>query len=117
MASKKRFIEIIGVPVDLGAGRRGVDMGPSAIRIADLEPRLEQLGHKVQDIGDLDVMIPETQKVGEGKLRYKVPILAACQSLCEKVEQSLEKSRMPLVLGGDHSIAIGSIAGSTNYFA
>ncbi len=117
MSIRKRSIDVIGVPVDLGAGRRGVDMGPSAIRIADLEPRLEQLGHKVQDIGDLDVMIPETQKVGEGKLRYKVPILAACQSLCEKVEQSLEKSRMPLVLGGDHSIAIGSIAGSTNYFA
>jgi len=117
MSIRKRSIEVIGVPVDLGAGRRGVDMGPSAIRIADLEPRLEQLGHKVQDIGDLDVMIPETQKVGEGKLRYKVPILAACQSLCEKVEKSLERSRMPLVLGGDHSIAIGSIAGSTNYFA
>ena len=117
MASGKRSIDIIGVPVDLGAGRRGVDMGPSAIRIADLEPRLEQLGHKVQDIGDLDVMIPETQKVGEGKLRYKVPILAACQELCEKVEKSLEKSRLPLVLGGDHSIAIGSVAGSSNYFA
>jgi len=117
MAKPKRAIEIIGVPVDLGAGRRGVDMGPSAIRIADLEPRLEQLGHKVQDIGDLDVMIPETQKVGEGKLRYKVPILAACQELCEKVEKSLEKSRLPLVLGGDHSIAIGSVAGSSNYFA
>jgi len=76
MVSRKRSIEIIGVPVDLGAGRRGVDMGPSAIRIADLEPRLEQLGHKVQDSGDLDVMIPETQKVGEGKLKYKAPILA-----------------------------------------
>ena len=114
---KRRNIGIVGCPLDLGAGRRGVDMGPSAIRIADLEPRLEQLGHKVQDIGDLDVMIPETQKVGEGKLRYKVPILAACQELCEKVEKSLEKSRLPLVLGGDHSIAIGSVAGSSNYFA
>ena len=117
MASKKRMIDVIGVPVDLGAGRRGVDMGPSAIRIADLEPRLEQLGHKVQDIGDLDVMIPETQKIGEGKLRYKAPILAACQTLCEKVESSLEKNRLPLVLGGDHSIAIGSVAGSSNFFA
>ncbi|HTM58532.1 MAG TPA: arginase [Candidatus Udaeobacter sp.] len=111
------MIDVIGVPVDLGAGRRGVDMGPSAIRIADLEPRLEQLGHKVQDIGDLDVMIPETQKIGEGKLRYKTPILAACQELCEKVEGSLSKNRLPLVLGGDHSIAIGSVAGSSNYFA
>jgi len=117
MSSRKRSIDIIGVPVDLGAGRRGVDMGPSAIRIADLEPRLEHLGHKVQDVGDLDVMIPETQKVGEGKLRYKAPILAACTALCEKVQQSLEKNRMPLVLGGDHSIAIGSVAGSSTFFA
>ena len=117
MSIRKRSVDIIGVPVDLGAGRRGVDMGPSAIRIADLEPRLEQLGHKVQDVGDLDVMIPETQKVGEGKLRYKAPILAACQALCESVEKSLEKNRTPLVLGGDHSIAIGSVAGSTNFFA
>ena len=117
MAKAKRYIEIIGVPVDLGAGRRGVDMGPSAIRIADLEPRLEQLGHKVLDAGDLDVMIPETQKVGEGKLRYKAPILATCTELCRKVEQALEKSHTPLVLGGDHSIAIGSVAGSSGHFA
>ena len=67
MAKKKRSIGIIGVPIDLGAGRRGVDMGPSAIRIADLEKRLEELGHKVEDYGDLDVMIPETQKVGTGR--------------------------------------------------
>jgi arginase len=117
MPSKKRFIEVIGVPVDLGAGRRGVDMGPSAIRIADLEPRLEQLGHKVQDYGDLDVMIPETQKVGEGKLRYKAAILAFCEELRKVTEESLSKGRLPLVLGGDHSIAIGSLAGSTGHFA
>jgi arginase len=117
MPSKKRFVEVIGVPVDLGAGRRGVDMGPSAIRIADLEPRLEQLGHKVQDVGDLDVMIPETQKIGEGKLRYKAPILAFCDVLRQAVDKSLEKNHLPLVLGGDHSIAVGSVAGSTGYFA
>jgi arginase len=117
MAIKKRFVEIVGVPVDLGAGRRGVDMGPSAIRIADLEPRLEQLGHKVLDSGDLDVMIPETQKVGAGRLRYKAPILAACEALRLRVEQSLAEGRMPLVLGGDHSIAIGSVAGSSDHFA
>src|SRR2546427_11891569 len=101
MPSKKRFVEVIGVPVDLGAGRRGVDMGPSAIRIADLEPRLEQLGHKVQGFGDLDVMIPETQKVGEGKLRCKAPILAFCEVLRGAVDKSLEKNHLPLVLGGD----------------
>jgi len=115
--TKKRSIDVIGVPVDLGAGRRGVDMGPSAIRYADLEPRLEQLGHKVQDVGDVDVMIPEMSKVGEGKLRYKAPIMAYCEQLRKAVESSLEKGRLPLVLGGDHSIAIGSIAGSTGFFA
>jgi arginase len=117
MVSRKRFVEIIGVPVDLGAGRRGVDMGPSAIRIADLEPRLEALGHKVLDSGDIDVMIPETQKVGAGKLRYKAPVLAASDELRKMVEKSLAEGRLPLVLGGDHSIAIGSVAGSSNHFA
>ena len=117
MATKKRSIEIIGIPLDLGAGRRGVDMGPSAIRIADLEPRLESLGHKVTDFGDIDVVIPETQKVGAGKLRYKAPILAACDALRKEVERSLGEGRVPLVLGGDHSVAIGSVAGTSNHFA
>ena len=92
-------------------------MGPSAIRVADLEARLEALGHKVQDLGDLDVKIPETQKVGEGKLRYKAAILAACDDLRKAVQASLKKNHLPLVLGGDHSIAIGSVAGSTGHFA
>lgn len=117
MGRKKRNIGIIGVPIDLGAGRRGVDMGPSAIRIGDLERRLEDLGHRVSDLGDLEVMIPETQKVGTGRLRYKQPILAACTALMKSVERCLEEGRMPLVLGGDHSIAIGSVAGSSNWFA
>jgi arginase len=117
MPSRKRSIEVIGVPVDLGAGRRGVDMGPSAIRIAGLEASLEQLGHKVQDFGDIDVMIPETVKVGEGKLRYKTQILRACDKLRKAVDQSLKKNRLPLVLGGDHSLAIGSVAGSVCHYA
>jgi arginase len=117
MAAKKRNVEIIGIPVDLGAGRRGVDMGPSAIRIADLESRLESLGHKVVDFGDIDVVIPETQKVGQGKLKYKAPIMAACDELRKQVERSLGEGRLPLVLGGDHSIAIGSVAGTSNHFA
>jgi len=117
MGRKKRNLGIIGVPIDLGAGRRGVDMGPSAIRIADLEKRLEELGHKVVDYGDLAVMIPETQKVGPGRLRYKQPILSACTELMNTVDKCLEEGRMPLVLGGDHSIAIGSVAGSTNWHA
>lgn len=117
MATKRRNIGVIGVPLDLGAGRRGVDMGPSAIRIADLEHHLEALGHKVEDYGDLDVMIPETQKVGTGKLRYKDAILAANRELMKTVDRVLADGRMPMVLGGDHSIAIGSIAGTTGFFA
>jgi arginase len=114
---KKKNIEIIGVPVDLGAGRRGVDMGPSAIRVADIESRLEQLGHRVHDSGDLDVMIPETQRVGEDTLRYKAPILAICDALRKSVQAALKKKRLPLVLGGDHSIAIGSVAGTALHHA
>ena len=105
------------MPIDLGAGRRGVDMGPSAVRIADLEARLEQLGYRVEDFGDLEVMIPETQPVGQGSLRYKEAILKTCDELCREVGRALGQGRMPLVLGGDHSLAIGSVAGSTGYYA
>jgi arginase len=111
-----RTIEIIGAPVDLGAGRRGVDMGPSAIRIAELEPRLEALGHRVKDAGDIDVMIPETLPVGANSLRYKEAILAACETLRVEVERIHGEGHTPLVLGGDHSIAIGSVAGASNHF-
>jgi arginase len=116
MSIEQRFIQT-RVPVDLGAGRRGVDMGPSAIRVADLQARLEGLGHKVEDTGDLDVMIPETQQVGEGKVRYKEPILAMCDALRQSVDAALERGRLPLGLGGDHSIAIGSVAGSAGHYA
>lgn len=116
MSFKPASIEIIGAPVDLGAGRRGVDMGPSAIRIADLESRLEALGHSVSDHGDVDVMIPETLDVGAGVLRYKAAILAACESLRIEVERIHGAGRTPLVLGGDHSIAIGSVAATSNHF-
>lgn len=116
MSVRPATIEIIGAPVDLGAGRRGVDMGPSAIRIADLERRLEELGHRVDDCGDVDVMIPETQPVGAGSLRYKSAILAACDALRVEVERIHGAGHTPLVLGGDHSIAIGSVAASSNHF-
>ncbi len=115
-ASKNKRIAVIGIPIDLGASRRGVDMGPSAIRVAGLEARLEQLGHNVVDYGDVDVMIPETQEIGDARLRYKKPILAACEELAKMVEQALSEERVPLILGGDHSITIGSAAGSATYF-
>jgi arginase len=116
MSLQPRSIEIIGAPLDLGQGRRGVDMGTSAIRIADLEPHLEALGHTVIDCGDIDVRIPETLEIGSSNLRYKPAILAACDTLRAEVEQSLAAGRTPLVLGGDHSIAIGSIAGVSGHF-
>jgi arginase len=119
MATKRsrRNIGVVGAPMDLGAGRRGVDMGPSAIRIAGLEQRLEMLGHRVTDYGDIDVMIAETQKVGANHLRYKKPILEANRELMKRVGKVLDDGRMPLVLGGDHSIAIGSVAGTSNWYA
>jgi arginase len=115
MNPRARQVEIIGAPVDLGQGRRGVDMGPSAIRIADLEKHLEALGHTVVDFGDIDVMIPETLEVGAPVLRYKRAILTACDALRREVERSLGEGRTPVVLGGDHSIAIGSLAGVSNH--
>src|SRR5262249_2266167 len=117
MAKKRRNIGVIGVPIDLGAGRRGVDMGPSAIRIADLEKRLEELGHKVENYGDLDVMIPDTQKVGTGKLRYKSPILSAWTASMHSVDTPRVETPLSLVLGGGHSLAIGSVAGWSNFDA
>jgi arginase len=115
MGQRARQIEIIGCPVDLGAGRRGVDMGPSAIRVADLERHLEALGHKVVDDGDIDVMIPETLEAGPTTLRYKPAILRACDELRVDVERCLGAGRTPIVLGGDHSLAIGSVSGSSNH--
>ncbi|HET9253565.1 MAG TPA: arginase [Candidatus Eisenbacteria bacterium] len=109
-------IEIIGAPIDLGQGRRGVDMGPSAIRVADLDAALESLGRTVTDCGDIDVRIPETLEIGSVTLRYKSAIMAACETLRVEVERSLAAGRMPLVLGGDHSLSIGSIAGVSNHF-
>ena len=117
MITGKETICIIGVPIDLGAGRRGVDMGPSAIRIADIEPKLKEIGFAVEDCGDMEVVIPETQSVGRDNLRFKDPILATNRAVMDAVADALRRDRFPLALGGDHSLAIGSIAGSSGYFA
>lgn len=104
-------IHIIGVPMDLGAGRRGVDMGPSAIRIAGVAEKLRTLGHVVTDEGDIPIKPPELQKIRNDRLRYLPEIVRACTLLSGKIEKVLSAGGFPLVLGGDHSIAIGSIAG------
>lgn len=108
-------IHLLGVPMDLGQGRRGVDMGPSAIRIAGATEKLRLLGHTIVDEGDIQVKNPELQKVKNPKLKYLSEIVRACTILSGKVEKILEGGSFPLVLGGDHSIAIGTIAGVSNY--
>jgi arginase len=112
----KRRVNLIGVPLDLGAGRRGVDMGPSAFRVADVDERVRRLGHDVEDWGDLPVKIPETQTPGDPRLKYLREIVEVCERLRDRVLEALEASGVPVVLGGDHSVAIGTIAGLARHF-
>lgn len=109
-------ISIIGVPMDLGADRRGVDMGPSALRYADLNEKLQELGHDVQDLGDIDVIIPETKHYGDPHAKYLEEIADACEHLAKLVLKIIEEGGTPLVLGGDHSIAIGTVSGMAESF-
>jgi arginase len=109
-------IRIIGVPMDLGASRRGVDMGPSALRVAGLQARIKQLGHQVEDIGNISVKQPEEMSYGEKRAKYLAEIADACKDLSAMVEKSLEESMLPVVLGGDHSIAAGTLSGIAAYF-
>ena len=109
-------VSIIGVPMDLGADRRGVDMGPSALRYSGLNERLTELGCEVQDRGDIDVMIPETQHYGDPHAKYLGEISDACRHLAQMVLDTYEAGRTPLVLGGDHSIAVGTVSGMAEAF-
>jgi arginase len=109
-------IRIIGVPMDLGQSRRGVDMGPSALRVAGLLTRLKQLNHQVDDIGNIPVKQPEEQPYGEKRAKYLNEIAETCRGLAEMTEKALAEGFVPLVLGGDHSIAIGSVSGVASHF-
>src|SRR5579863_5226077 len=109
-------IRIIGVPMDLGASRRGVDMGPSALRVAGLQSRLKQLGRQVEDIGNVPVRQPEEQHYGEKNAKYLDEIAETCKGLAETVRKTLDEGLIPLVLGGDHSIAVGTTAGAAAHF-
>jgi arginase family enzyme len=104
MPSKK--VAIIGVLMDLGADRRGVDMGPSAVRDADLNERLIRMGYDVTDEGNIVVRNPEMMQITDRKLKYLPEITLACQKLADHVEAALEEGSIPIILGGDHSIAI-----------
>lgn len=104
-------IRIIGVPMDLGADRRGVDFGASAIRYAGLSDQLRRLGHSVHDIGNIVVPQPESQPIGNPHLKYLDPIVQVAEDLAQQVADGLRSNEFPLILGGDHSIALGSISG------
>jgi arginase len=108
-------VHIIGVPLDLGGNRRGVDMGPSAFRIAGLGDRVAALGFTIVDKGDLAAPIPETQKQRDERKKYINDIARVCQKLYQTVLASLEEGAMPIVLGGDHSLAAGSVAAAADW--
>jgi len=111
-----RQIRVIGVPLDLGQSRRGVDMGPSAVRVAGLEARLEAIGHTVEDAGNVAVAIPEQKKEGAANAKYLKEITATCTTSAELVLKTLEAGKVPLVIGGDHSVAAGTVSGVAKYF-
>jgi arginase len=114
---ENKKIRIIGFPSDLGASRRGVDMGPSAIRIANVGPRLRQLGYDVDDVGNVRVAVRESVSgSGDSKIKFLPEIVAASKELKDRVYESLKAGRVPLTLGGDHSLAMGSIAGVTKFY-
>lgn len=107
-------VDIVGVPMDLGASRRGVDMGPSAIRYAKLHNALRRLGiATVNDHGNLEVPIRESAEANDAAAKYFAVIEQVCESLAAIVEQAIREGGMPIVLGGDHSIAMGTLAGLT----
>lgn len=105
------IVHLLGVPMDLGSGRRGVDMGPSAIRIAGLAERLRELGHTVVDDGDIAIKNMEELKVGDVRARYAGEIARASRVVAGKVDRTMDRGHFPLVLGGDHSIAVGTVSG------
>jgi arginase len=105
------IVHLLGVPMDLGSGRRGVDMGPSAIRIAGVAGRLEELGNKVVDEGDVVIKNMEELKIGSERARYLAEIARASTILARKIDRIMGLNHFPLVLGGDHSIAVGTVSG------
>ena len=111
-----RKIRVIGVPLDLGQSRRGVDMGPSAVRVAGLEARLEAIGHKVEDAGNVAVAIPEQKKEGDAHAKYLKEITVTCSKHADLVLKTLEAGKVPIVLGGDHSVAAGTVAGIAEFY-
>jgi arginase len=113
---RQNSVAIIGAPMDLGAGRRGVDMGPSALRLAGLDERIAAIGYEVHDLGNVQVDQPEALPVGHQRARYLPQIAHTCTRLADMVYGAASEDKLPLVLGGDHSIAIGTISGLSRYY-
>lgn len=111
----KKAVGIIGVPLAYGANLAGVELGPAALRVARLTRRISQLGYRVRDLGDLHVVEEQAAPDPNDKLKHLREISAACEELARKVEEVLAADELPLILGGDHSIAVGSISGLTSY--
>src|SRR5258708_7401676 len=109
-------IRVIGVPLRLGQSRRSVDMGPSAVRVAGLEARREALGHEVEDGGNGAVAIPEQKKEGDTQAKYLKEITATCTKHAELIIKTLEAGKVPITLGGDHSVAAGTVAGVAGFY-
>ena len=115
-ANIHKTVQIIGVPLDLGASRRGTDMGPSAMRIAGLGAAIRELGYKVDREEDIPAPAMETSAPEDRKARYKPQILEVCTNLADHVKTHLSHGDFPLVIGGDHSIAMGTVAGVSSHY-
>ncbi|MBV9302618.1 MAG: arginase [Acidobacteriaceae bacterium] len=113
---RQHQIAILGAPLDLGAGRRGVDMGPSALRLAGLNARLASLGYELEDLGNVSVAQQESSPTGPEDAKYLPQIAKTCSKLAEMVENALQENTFPLVLGGDHSVATGTVSGVSHFF-
>lgn len=111
-----RRVSIIGVPCGFGASVAGVDLGPAAMRVARLKPRLAQLGYEVRDLGDINVECPPAASPARGNAKFLPEVSATCRQLSRDVQGILKEGELPLTLGGDHSIAIGSISGVAAFY-
>lgn len=112
----QKAVQVIGVPLDLGANMRGANMAPSAIRIAELHHKIHILGYEIYDSGDLDVPVRDTIAAADSAKKYLPQIHSICVELEKIVHAAATAERIPIVLGGDHSIAIGTIAGMSRFY-
>jgi arginase len=115
-ATAKKAVTVLGVPLGYGASMAGVDIGPAALRVARLTQRIARLGYSVRDLGDMRLERPQVFPEEADKLKYVREISNGCEQLAEEVEAILEADEFPIILGGDHSIAMGSFSGVANYY-